>query len=168
MWIKGSPGCPRNSMRFRSPELNMPFFFSPLAKRSTAFVVLLVWMFALGSGVANACLLEAPAPHSLATSASGEHGHAPDALAAHPHDAAGHGDKSGSSKESCLKACDDGSHTLLKAYSALDHADPGPAPLVTTLWAAAVPVVLAFSLIDGLQIPVVGPPFRVRYSRLAL
>lgn len=146
----------------------MPFFSSPLAKRSTAFVVLLVWMFALGSGVANACLLEAPAPHAMATGASGEHAHAPDALAAHSHDAAGHGDPSGSSKESCLKACDDGSHTLLKAYSGLDHADPGPAPLFTTLWIGAVPVVLAFSRIHGLQVPILGPPFRVRYARLAL
>ncbi|MBC7954680.1 MAG: hypothetical protein H7Y33_02255 [Cytophagales bacterium] len=146
----------------------MPFFFSPLAKRSTAFVVLLVWIFALGSGVANACLLEAPGQHSRATSGSERHDHAPDALAAHSHEAAVHDDDPGTSKESCLKACDDGSHTLLKAYAALDHADPGSAPLVTTLWATGVPVVLGFSRVDGLQVPIVGPPFRVRYSRLAL
>ena len=146
----------------------MPFFSSRLAKRSTALVVLLVWMFALGSGVANACLLEAPGPHSFATSGSADHGHVSEASPAHPHDAAGHGDDPGALKESCLKACDEGSHTLLKPNSGLDHADPGPAPVVTTLWAAAVPVVLAFSRIDGLQVPIVGPPFRVRYSRLAL
>lgn len=146
----------------------MPFFSSPLAKRSTAFAVLLVWIFALGSGVANACLLETPGQHSLATSGSLEHGHAHDEPTAHAHDAAGHDDGQGSSKESCLKSCDDGSRTLLKASSGIDHADPGPAPVVTTLWAAAAPVTLAFSCTDGLLIPILGPPLRVRYSRLAL
>lgn len=146
----------------------MPFFSRPLAKRTTVFAVLLVWIFALGSGVANACLLEAPRQHSHATSGSGEHGHAPDAISKHQHDAAGHGDDPDSSKESCLKSCDEGSHTLLKASSGIDHADPGPAPLVTTLWPAAPPITLAFSGIDGLQIPILGPPLRVRYSRLAL
>lgn len=167
MWIKGSPWRPRN-MKFRSHELNMPFFSRPLAKRSTVFAVLLVWIFALGSGVANACLLEAPRQYLHATSASGEHGHAPDALSRHQHDAAGHGDDPGSSIESCLKSCDEGTQTLLKASSGIDHADPGPASLVTTLWTAAAPVTLVFSLTDGLQIPTVGPSFRLRYSRLAL
>lgn len=146
----------------------MPFFSSPRAKRSIVLALLLVWIFAMGSGVANACLLEAPSSHSVATSASGDHSHAPDALAAHSHDAHGHGDDRGTSKESCLKACDDGSHTLLKAHSAFDQADPGPAPLVTTLWSAGAPVVLVFSRIDDPQVPIVGPPLRVRYSRLAL
>ena len=37
----------------------MKLFPNTRAKRNTAFMVLLVWLFALASGVANACLLEA-------------------------------------------------------------------------------------------------------------
>ncbi|MEP6964245.1 MAG: hypothetical protein ABI845_02070, partial [Polaromonas sp.] len=42
----------------------MKLLFNRRAKRNTAFMVLLVWLFALASGVANACLLEARQTHS--------------------------------------------------------------------------------------------------------
>jgi len=35
----------------------MKLFFNIRAKRNAALMVLLVWVFALASGVANACLL---------------------------------------------------------------------------------------------------------------
>jgi hypothetical protein len=37
----------------------MKHFFNSRTKRSTAFVVLLVWLFALASGAANACFIQA-------------------------------------------------------------------------------------------------------------
>jgi hypothetical protein len=147
----------------------MKFFADTRTKRNTAFAMLLVWLFALASGVANACFLEASEPHSRAVKgSSATTSQAPAELVAHLGASAGHHDDSASTKESCLKFCDDGTHTLPKAYSGVDHTDPGPAPLVATLWTASPHVVSAPRRADDLAIPIVGPPLRVRYSRLAL
>ena len=139
------------------------------SKRNAAFVVLLVWLFALASGVANACLLATPEMHSNpATEALPKSAHATAELVGHVGAIAGHGDDSDNSRVPCLKACDDGSHSLRNAHSGVDQTDPGPAPLVAILWTAVTPVVSAPRRLDDLQLPIVGPPFRVRYSRLAL
>ena len=147
----------------------MTFFVDNRIKRSTAFVALLGWLFALASGVANACFLETHEPHSTAAKGSPTTtSQAPAELLTHQGAPAGHDDASDSSKESCLKVCDDGTHALPNAYSGVEHTDPGPAPLVATLWTGSPPVVAAPRRLDDLAIPIVGPPFRVRYSRLAL
>ncbi len=147
----------------------MKFFADTRSKRNTAFAMLLVWLFALASGVANACFLEAPGSHARAAQASTETAsHAPAELLAHLGAPAGHHDKPGSTKESCLKVCDDGMNAVVKAYAGFDHTDPGPATLVTTLWVGSASVVPAPHRLDDLAIPIVGPPIRVRYARLAL
>jgi hypothetical protein len=147
----------------------MKLFANTRIKRNTAFVVLLVWLFALASGVANACLLETPELHSKAVNGSAPTtSGAPADRVGHLGASAGHDDDSDSTKESCLKVCDDGTHTLPSAYSSVDHTDPGPAPLVATLWTGSPQVVSALRRLGDLAIPIVGPPFRVRYSRLAL
>jgi hypothetical protein len=146
----------------------MKFFAHTRSKRRTAFVVLLVWLFALVSGVANACLLETLEMHSTAVKGSAATTtQTPAEWAGHLGAGAGH-DNSDSTKESCLKVCDDGTHTVPNAPSGVDDADPGPAPLVATLWTGSPHVVLAPRRLDDLAIPIAGPPFRVRYSRLAL
>ena len=147
----------------------MKFFADTRTKRNTAFTMLLVWLFALASGAANACLLETPELHSKALrGASSTTGQAPADLLGHLGAPAGHGDDSDSPKESCLKVCDDGTHTLPNACSGVDHTDPGPAPLVAILWTGSPPVISAPRRLDDLAIPIVGPPLRLRYSRLAL
>ena len=147
----------------------MKFFADSRIRRNTAFAVLLVWLFALASGVANACFLETPELHSRAVKRSAPTtSEASAELVAHLGAPAGHDDDSDSAKESCLKVCDNGTHTLPNAYSGVDHTDPGPAPLVATLWTGSPHVVSAPRRLDDLAIPIVGPPFRVRYSRLAL
>ena len=147
----------------------MTFFADTRTKRNTAFVALLVWVFALASSVANACFLETDQPHSRATKKSAATTvEAPAGLHTRLGTDAGHHDDSDGTKESCLKVCDDGTHTLPKAYVGVDHNDPGPAPLVATLWTESPNVVSAPSRLDEKAIPIVGPPLRVRYSRLAL
>ena len=148
---------------------NMKFFADIRTKRNTAFAMLLVWVFALASGVANACFLETPGHHSTAVKGSAATANqGPVELVAHLDATARHHDGADSTKESCLKVCDDGTHSLPKAYSGIDHADPGPPTLVTTLWTGSMPVVSAPRRVDDLAIPILGPPLRVRYSRLAL
>ncbi len=147
----------------------MTFFSATRTKRNIAFVVLLVWMFALASGVANACLSELLEGHSSALPAAvPKTSQAPAEGVGHRQAAASHDGDSDTSKEACLKACDDGTRTMPRAQCSVDQTDPGPAPLVAILWRAALPVVLAARRIDDVQVHIVGPPFRVRYSRLAL
>lgn len=147
----------------------MKFFIHSRAKRNTAFVVLLVWLCALGSSVANACLLEAHEPHSIAAeNPAATKSPAPAELLAQLGTDAVHRDDSDGTKESCLKVCDDRSHALPKAYSGVDYTDPGPAPLIATLRTGSANVASAPLRPDDLTTPVVGPPLRVRYSRLAL
>lgn len=149
----------------------MKLFSNTRAKRNTALMVLLVWLFALASGVANACLLEARGTHAhLATVELAETAHAPVVSPAHAGVVADHDrdDDSHASKAPCLKACDDGSHSLPKPDLAVAQADPGPAFLVAVLWTAATPVVSAFRRMDQMQPVTAELPIRVRYSRLAL
>lgn len=153
-----------------APEMKP--FSNKRTKRSTAFAALLVWLFALASGVANACLLGAPGIPSHARTHAAEAGfettRAPAALAGHAKVADRNDDDSDAPKESCLKVCDDGSKALGKLQTGPDLTDPGMAPLVAVVWNAAAPVASAPSRIDDPQPPIVGRPFRVRYSRLAL
>ena len=150
-------------------EPTMKFFADTRTKRNTACVMLLVWLFALSSSVANACMLETREPHSTGAKNSPATTNQPPAeLFGQPGANAGHHDDSNGTKESCLKVCDDGTHTLPKAYTGVDHTDPGPAPLVATLWTGAPDAVSAPRPVDDLAVPIVGPPLRVRYSRLAL
>ena len=154
-----------------SPYPTMKFFADTRSKRNTAFVVLLVWLFALASSLANACLLEQHEPHPTVTGdalATTSHGRG-EFLSKMGHEA-GHHHDSDPSKESCLKACDDGTRTLPKAYSGVDVTDPPPRPalLVTTLWIASQLADSAPRRADDRAVPMVGPPLRVRFSRLAL
>ena len=147
----------------------MKFFAHPRTKRNTAFAVLLVWLFAMASGVANACLLETPELNVKVVKASAvETGHSPAEWVGHAGASAGHHDDSDSSSESCLKVCDDGARTLPKAVSNVDQTDPGPAPLLATLWTGSAHVISVSHRPDGWAVVIVGPPFRLRYPRLAL
>ena len=158
-----------NSLELKSLVPNMKFFADARTKRNTAFAMLLVWVFALASGVANACFLETPGHHSTAVKgAAATTIQAPAELVAHLVATAAHHDDANSTRQSCMKVCDDGTHSLPKAYLGVDLADPGPPTLVTTLRTASMSVVSAPRRVDDLAIPILGPPLRVRYSRLAL
>lgn len=145
-------------------------FSNHRARPNTAFVAALVWVFALACGMANACLLETPGKYAhigASHSSDARHAHASDALAGDAV-AVEHGDDADASKESSLKACDDGSNAQIKLQTGIDLTDPGLATFVVFAWNAAALVASAPSRSDGLQIPIVGSPFRLRYSRLTL
>lgn len=150
----------------------MPSLPNTRTRRKTAFVMLFVWLFALASGLANACLLEARGAHDHGSplahpSTTGTAlGSAGDHAAGLLHD---DGDSDpASAKESCLKACDDGSQSLLKYASSVDLADPELAPFVAAAWAADVHVAPAPGRAHDFRLPERGPPIRVLFSRLAL
>ena len=145
-------------------------FSNHRTRRNTTFVAILVWAFALASGMANACLLETPGKHVHAAashSSDGHHVHASESLAGGAV-ATDHDDDEDASKDSCLKACDDGSNAQIKLQTGVDLIDPGLVPFVVFAWAATPSFASAPSWFEELQAPVVGPPFRLRYSRLTL
>lgn len=147
----------------------MRFFARRRSRRHTAFVLLVAWLFTLASSVANACFVEAREAHAAAaTTAQPVSLQAPAALHAQRGTHADHHPDPGSAKKACLKACDDRKHAVPKLHSGLEHGAPGPATQLATLWAASPHVVSAPRRVDDLTIPIIGPPLRVRYARLAL
>ena len=154
---------------------NMNLFASTRTQRRIAFAVLLVWLFAVASGVANACLLEAsdgsPAPgvHAhgamAASAASGDPTAVP---AGHVKAGDGHDDDTRAAAPICLKVYDDGSTALLKLQAPTDLSDPGMAPLVAVMWNPAVPATSGRCWRFDAQTLPAGPPVRDRYCRLAL
>lgn len=131
------------------------------ASRTTTFLVLLVWLFALASGVANACLLEARGTHADDAQTAA-------ASAGHAGAVASHGDDANGARESCEKFCSDGAQapTTPALTVALPHT--GLAPVVAVLWNPAAPLATAPHRVVDDPPPAAGPPIRVRFSRLAL
>jgi hypothetical protein len=146
----------------------MKLFSNTLAKRNTAFMVLLVWLFALASGVANACLLEMRQTHShAATAGFSEAAHASAILPGHAGAVADGVDES-HFKAPCLKVCDDGTRSFPKQDGAVALTDPGPALLVLVLWGTVAPVIPTLHQMDHEQPAAPELPIRVRFSRLAI
>ena len=138
--------------------------------RASAFAMLLVWVLALISGVANACLLEAPgtAAHAGATGRTNQHGVDHVALSRNvPIEAdSDQADDGHTSKQPCLKICDDSSRSLPKKYPA-GQIDPGLPVIVAVLWSLAEPIRLQYKQPNGTQHATLLP-LRVLYARLVL
>ena len=148
--------------------LNMNLTASRRHKRSIALTMLLVWVFALLSGVANACLTE---PRSELARAGTQVSQAdPPARATvlpHAADQAQHDEHS--DKAPCQKSCDASSQTLLKQLPKVDTPDLqalvlAPHRQVNDLHMAPAALVRAALA----AVPPPSPPPRVQFSRLAL
>lgn len=146
--------------------------FNTRTRRNTAFVVLVlvVWLFALVSGVANACLIQANdmnARGSLpAHSSVAGNGHAISTV--HVNAIPQHEPGLEASKSQCLKVCDDGSQSLPKQQAGFDLPQAVLAQRRAAAWTNASPVVSALGLAAFQAPPNGGLPIRVRLARLAL
>ena len=146
----------------------MKLFPNRDARRHIAFAALLVWLFALASGVANACLLEERGTHSQ-IAAAGSDGPAHAVAAGHAGVAVGHDAAPHAAKAPCLKVCSDGTQSLLTQDSKVAQGESGPPPRAVELWPEAKkPDLLARGSAGDNPAATVGPPIRVRFSRLAL
>ena len=136
-------------------------------KRNTAILMLLLWLFAVSSGIVNACMLE---PHGTDAYFAGVQPstHATPAVAGHAEALVGHDGTLDASMAPCLKVCDDSSQALIKLKAFFDLADCDSALTDSMLWAAAMQVVSAHRHMDSSASATSEPPVRVRYSRLAL
>lgn len=131
----------------------MKHFSDVRRKRHTALVMLVLWLFAVSSGIANACVLE---PHGTA------------ATVGHVETLVVHNGTLDASTAPCLEVCDDSSQALIKLKAFFDLVNRGPALTDSTLWAAAIQVASALRHRDSSAAATSEPPVRVRYSRLAL
>lgn len=133
--------------------------------------MLLVWGLGLISGVANACLLEAPgaAVHAKTNKLHPQYDVKHTSLAAHPLTVAGsaQADDAHTSKQPCLKVCDDSSRSLPVKYQA-GEVDPGLPSVVAVLWSLIEPVYLFSKQSDSTHRVASHVPLRHRYARLAL
>ena len=148
----------------------MTNLFNTRINRVSAFAMLLVWMFALISGVANACLLEAPGAVAHAGTTEQTHQHGVKHVTLNrdvPLEAdSDQADDAHTSKQPCLNVCDDSSRSLPNKYPA-GQIDPGLPTIVAVLWSLAEPIRLQYKQPNDTQHATLLP-LRVRYARLAL
>lgn len=136
-------------------------------KRSIALTMLLVWVFALLSGVANACLTEPLGEPAHAGSRASQADHPAPAAVHRVADQAQHDEQP--DKAPCQKPCDESSQTLLKQLPKLDTPGPQAAAPPTASQAIDLHMAPAALVRTALAaVPPPSPPPRVQYSRLAL
>lgn len=138
--------------------------------RTTAWVVLGVWLFALAAGMANACLLEPPGPNEHASHVppardDNDHVSAGNGTTLHDQHRHGHQDLS---KAPCVKVCGDATQSPIQKTS--DLAGDLPALPSDSAQCWSVPLAMHDGIgdrADPRRVPP-DPPPRLKYSRLAL
>jgi len=105
-------------------------------KRRTVYAMLLVWFFALGSGWANACLLQERGTHWHEPSDDASPTvQAPRVSPGHVGADSDHAENAGLAKSACLKVCGDDTQTIVKLASSLDLGNVAMAPPMALTWA---------------------------------
>jgi len=138
-------------------------------KRRTVYTMLLVWFFALGSGWANACLLQERETHWHWPSEDASlTAHASRVSPGHVGVDSDHAENAGLAKSACLKVCGDDTQTVVKLASSVDLANVAMAPPTVLTWAD--PLAAAEQANAGFELPARSPgvALRTRFSRLAL
>jgi hypothetical protein len=153
-----------------------PLHFTRRQLRHTACVALFAWVFALLSGVANACLTQATergaAFFGLTRAAtmtgcdSGLATCAHDPGQAHHHAGSAHDEPvQDAGKAACLKFCADESSALAKSNAS--QADlPSPVLMAGARWSPAMPVAAPAQWPQVERPASVGPPLFLRLLRL--
>ena len=149
----------------------MTNFSKTCVNRTSAFALLLVWVFALISGVANACLLESSGMTAKAGAIEQINQLAAAQVSLSSHAAiesdSDRAEDEHISKQPCLKVCDDSSRSLPNKYSA-GQIDPGFPIIIAVLWSLAEPIRLQYKQPSRTQRAASLLPLRVLYSRLSL
>ncbi len=147
----------------------MSLFPNTRTKRRTVYTLLLVWFFALGSGWANACLLQERETHL--------HGPSEDASltvqASHVSPGhvgvdSDHAENAGPATSACLKVCGDDSQTIVELVSSVDLASVAMAPPTVLAWTDPLAAAEQPNAWLEWATPPPGVPLRTRFSRLAL
>jgi hypothetical protein len=147
----------------------MSLFPNTRTKRRTVYTMLLVWFFALGSGWANACLLQQRETHWHGSSEDASStAHASRVSPGHVGVDSDHAENAGPATSACLKVCGDDSQTIVKLASGVDLANVAMAPPTVLTWADPLAAAEQAKAWLELPAPSTGVPLRTRFSRLAL
>ena len=139
------------------------------SKRRTVYTLLLVWFFALGSGWANACLLQERETHLHGPSEDASStAHASRVSPGHVGVDSDHAENAGPAKSACLKVCGDDTQTIVKLVSSVDLASIAMAPPTVLAWAEPLATAEQANAWLEWATPPPGVPLRTRFSRLAL
>jgi hypothetical protein len=147
----------------------MSLFPNTRTKRRTAYTLLLVWFFALGSGWANACLLQERETHlhgaseDASLTVRGSH-----VSPGHVGLDSDHAENARPAKSACLKVCGDDTQTIVKWASSVDLATVAMAPPTVLAWAESPAAAEQANAWLEWATPPPGVPLRTRFSRLAL
>ena len=142
--------------------------------RHTACVTLFAWMFALLSGVANACLTQPNTQGAFVSISSqadpvvgGTAGPVTRQVQHHPGNDEDDGRGTHSAKAGCLKFCADESSAV--TMSRAPQADvPGPVFVVSVQWPSEAPGAAASEWTPVERPASVGPPLFIRLLRLTI
>jgi hypothetical protein len=147
----------------------MSLFPNTRTKRRTVYTMLLVWFFALGSGWANACLLQARETHWHGPSGDASlTAHASRVSPGHVGLDSDHAENAGLARSACLKVCSDDTQTIVKLASSVDLANVAMVPPTVLTWADPLAAAEQANAWLELRAPSPGVPLRTRFSRLAL
>ena len=154
--------------------LNLPFTRRQL--RQTASLTLFAWIFAILSGVANACLIQLNPQGELGSSSwqvvpvAGETAGPATRPVRHVHhhgeDADG-GLGNDSAKAGCLKFCADETSGVTKSNAGQVDA-PGPVCAASVQWPPPAPVATTSQWLPIERPASVGPPLFIRLLRLTI
>ena len=147
----------------------MNVFSTAHRRRTTAFVVLLLWVFSVAAGIVNACVLDAhQAPAGRAADVAAGDAVVPSLVATHGRAILEHGDDLDGSGAPCLKVCESNSQALPKLQSVMDQGVLAQMPPPTVFWTLAAQAVLPADWVDRMPPATRVVPIRVRLVRLAL
>ena len=148
----------------------MKRFLNSRTKHTTTALVLMAWLFALASGIANACLLEgARGTHAHAAGVEeSPHTHAATEPLGHAPDIAGNTDESPTTRALCLDACDDRAHAQVKQHASPDQPHLAPLTVIASIWLATQPMASMVRLQRDNHAEPFDVPIRIRYARLTL
>lgn len=144
----------------------MTLFTNSRIQRRIVSVTLVFWLLALGAAWANACSLQERGTHLHPDTVA--HAGTPTVSAGHVGVLDDHDAESSPGKAACLKACDDGSQSIVKGQAGLDLLELA---MVPPTWMAWTPKVIALDASRTTHVKYsarAGQPLRTRYSRLAL
>ncbi len=145
----------------------MPLLMTATARRHATWLVLLVWVFSLAAGVANACLLQERAAHGhFVPGQASDLSWIRTAAVTHQYITSLHQDGARLSIAPCLKVCEQGSQSPVNHPTDSDLG-VDPETFNSVYWTVVPGAVPSMYGIPDLHRSA-APPIRVRYVRLAL